>query len=44
MTIDLGYVYLPLAMARVAGFIDVPAMKNFWPTCCAACPAFRMPC
>jgi selenocysteine-specific elongation factor len=44
MTIDLGYVYLPLADGRVAGFIDVPGHENFSPTCCVACPAFRMPC
>ncbi|BBF83881.1 selenocysteine-specific translation elongation factor [Aquitalea magnusonii] len=29
MTIDLGYVYLPLADGRVAGFIDVPGHEKF---------------
>ena len=29
MTIDLGYVYLPLDDGRVAGFIDVPGHEKF---------------
>lgn len=29
MTIDLGYVYLPLADGRIAGFIDVPGHEKF---------------
>jgi selenocysteine-specific translation elongation factor len=44
MTIDLGYVYLPLADGRVAGFIDVPGHEKFLANMLWACPAFRMPC
>ncbi|WP_199052052.1 selenocysteine-specific translation elongation factor [Aquitalea sp. ASV15] len=29
MTIDLGYVYLPLADGRVLGFVDVPGHEKF---------------